>query len=169
MSIEVLLVPRKWSFIKQRRRCRCRCQRRSRRQHDHDHWAIDVGLNGRQSRIWLTGTVVWLARPDLVGEDLQRDLILCLVSFHRLERVVAVPCDAFVDREQDKVEPIVVPCVEELHDMCKHSRVCPARTHHTTPQYKMSTVDECKSNIVWKNIKKRCFISEETTKTIKRK
>ncbi len=62
--------------------------------------------------------------PHLVGHDAQRDVVLLLVTLNRLERVVTVPRDPLVDREQHEIEPVVVFLVEEFEHVREHGRVC---------------------------------------------
>ena len=63
----------------------------------------------------------------LVGEDLQRDPVLTLVPPDGLEGVVSVTSDPLVDGEQEKVQPVVVALVEDLHEVGQHRGVLPAR------------------------------------------
>ena len=44
----------------------------------------------------------------LVGEDLERELVLVAVPLDRLQAVVAVPGDALVDGQQEQVEAVVI-------------------------------------------------------------
>lgn len=64
----------------------------------------------------------------LVRQHLQRDAVRRLVALDRLQRVVAVPRDALVDRQQEEVEAVAVRfvdrCVVVMVLLCVCSSCC---------------------------------------------
>ena len=53
----------------------------------------------------------------LVGKDPQREAVLLLIALHGLEGVVAIPCDALVNGQQEQVQAIAVPLIERRQDV----------------------------------------------------
>ena len=61
-----------------------------------------------------------------VGDHLERKVVAELIALDTLERVVTVAGDAFVNREQDQLDAIVVTFVELLEHIGEHGRVLAA-------------------------------------------
>lgn len=76
-----------------------------------------------------------------IRHDLQRQLILLLVPFHRLQGIVSVTRDALIHRQQQKVQPVIVALVQDLHHMGQDGGVLPTRgtDGHGLPAIKESS------------------------------
>ena len=40
-----------------------------------------------------------------------------------LEGVISIACDSLVDRQQEEIQPVMIPLVQRLHDISQHRRI----------------------------------------------
>lgn len=59
----------------------------------------------------------------VVADDFERQSVLLLIPFDGLERVVTVSRNALINRQQEKIQAIVVLLVQFLHHIRQHGRV----------------------------------------------